>query len=324
MRRRTASAPGCGPGARFGCPAGLAGLGRGSAAATAASPREVFTLTGNYWLCSGCVRALDPSPNPNLPFGAPGSHHSRATRGGGRANDEGPLGDTAAFSGLDAAGPAGFPVCGAGGGCSVRPASGAARATPAGCARSDLPRLEGLPQPYRLPRQLGWLLRMVSGTAAYAGQVQRLLADPEMAALLAGSPQAGHILRPLCRMLGIQPEPGLLRRRREPPPGRGVRASPVGGAGLGDEAAAGAGPLDALFGSGSELWPLRPRERGCRAERLSTPGPTRRLCPGAELNRAERPASRRIRDVATAQLCCAKPAREVTDTHARDDPAGVC
>ena len=77
-------------------------------------------------------------------------------------------------------------------------------------------------------------------------------------------------------------------------------------------------------GQARNLRPLRPRERGCRAERLSTPGPTRRLCPGAELNRAERPASRRIRDVATAQLCCAKPAREVTDTHARDDPAGVC
>ncbi|MBV8524819.1 MAG: hypothetical protein JOY71_22335 [Acetobacteraceae bacterium] len=103
---------------------------------------------------------------------------------------------------------------------------------------------------------------MVSGTAAYAGQVRRLLADPEMAALLAGSPQAGHILRPLCRMLGIQPEPGLLRRRREPPPGRGVRASPVGGAGLGDEAAAGAGPLDALFGSGSEPSAASPARAG--------------------------------------------------------------
>ncbi|MBV8093313.1 MAG: hypothetical protein JO110_08760, partial [Acetobacteraceae bacterium] len=89
-------------------------------------------------------------------------------------------------------------------------------------ASLNLPWLERLPQPYRLPRKLGWLIPLVPGTAAYAGQVQHLLADPEMAALLAGSPQAGHILRPLCRMLGIQPEPGLLAERREPPR-RGVR-----------------------------------------------------------------------------------------------------
>ncbi|MBV8522146.1 MAG: hypothetical protein JOY71_08470, partial [Acetobacteraceae bacterium] len=115
---------------------------------------------------------------------------------------------------------------------------------PAGAAPRDragrdfeLARLESLPQPYRLPRALGWLIPLVPGTAAYAGQVQHLLADPEMAALLAGSRQAGHILRALGRMLGIQPGAGLLGGRGELPrrevPPRGVPASPADGVGLG-------------------------------------------------------------------------------------------
>ncbi|MBV8095352.1 MAG: hypothetical protein JOY71_13320 [Acetobacteraceae bacterium] len=77
----------------------------------------------------------------------------------------------------------------------------------------ELPRLEGLPPP-RLPGGFGWLIRLVPGTAAYGGQVQHLLADPEMAALLANVPQAGRILRPLYRMLGIRPGPELVATRR--------------------------------------------------------------------------------------------------------------
>ena len=55
----------------------------------------------------------------------------------------------------------------------------------------------------RLPQSFAWLIRLVPGTAAYAGQVQTLLADPQTAALLAAAPQAGRILRPLCRMLAV-------------------------------------------------------------------------------------------------------------------------
>ena len=61
-----------------------------------------------------------------------------------------------------------------------------------------------------LPHSFAWLIRLVPGTAAYAGQVQSLLADPQTAALLAAAPQAGRILRPLCRMLAI-PLPDQLR-----------------------------------------------------------------------------------------------------------------
>ena len=109
----------------------------------------------------------------------------------------------------------------------------------------QLPGLAGLPPPFRAPRESGWLLRLAPESAAFAGQVEYLLADPEMKALLAGSAQAGRILRPLCRMLGIRAEPALVVRR-EPP------ASPGDVAGLGDAAGAGAGPLDVLFGLGSE------------------------------------------------------------------------
>jgi len=62
----------------------------------------------------------------------------------------------------------------------------------------------------RLPRSQAWLIRLLPGEAAsYGCQLQALLADPAMAALLAAAPEAGRILRPLCRLLAIAPE-GLL------------------------------------------------------------------------------------------------------------------
>jgi hypothetical protein len=62
----------------------------------------------------------------------------------------------------------------------------------------------------RLPRSHTWLIRLLPGEAAsYGSQLQAMLADPQMAALLAAAPEAGRILRPLCRLLAITPE-GLL------------------------------------------------------------------------------------------------------------------
>ncbi len=73
-------------------------------------------------------------------------------------------------------------------------------------------------KPYaRLPRGFAWVVRMVPGTAAYGSQLQHLLADPEMAALLAAAPQAGRLLRPLCRMLGVRPPPALTPALARPP-----------------------------------------------------------------------------------------------------------
>jgi hypothetical protein len=65
------------------------------------------------------------------------------------------------------------------------------------------------PAPPRLSRAFAWLVRRVPQAAAHGSQLQQLLADPAMAALLTQTPQLGRILRPLCRMLGVPPPPGL-------------------------------------------------------------------------------------------------------------------
>ncbi|MBV8094641.1 MAG: hypothetical protein JOY71_20440 [Acetobacteraceae bacterium] len=116
----------------------------------------------------------------------------------------------------------------------------------------QLPGLPGLAPPFRAPRDFGWLLRLAPESAAFAGQVEHLLGDPEMKALLAGSPQAGRMLGPLCRMLGIEAGLELLPRRRR------VRASPADEVSLGDAAAAAPVAPDALDGGpglGSRSWP---------------------------------------------------------------------
>ena len=74
----------------------------------------------------------------------------------------------------------------------------------------------------RLPEGFAWLVRLVPEAAAYGSQLHHLLSDPEMAALLAAAPQAGRILRPLCRMLAVPPIPALL-----PPPVPLLAPSPV-------------------------------------------------------------------------------------------------
>ena len=56
-----------------------------------------------------------------------------------------------------------------------------------------------------LPRKFGWMVQAGGYRAVgYGLQLQAVLAMPEMAALLAASPQAVRILRPLCRGLAIE------------------------------------------------------------------------------------------------------------------------
>ena len=70
-------------------------------------------------------------------------------------------------------------------------------------------------KPYRrLPGGQAWLIRLVPGSVAFGSQLRHLLAQPEMADLLAAAPRAGRVLRPLCRMLGVAPLPAALT----PPP----------------------------------------------------------------------------------------------------------
>jgi hypothetical protein len=59
----------------------------------------------------------------------------------------------------------------------------------------------------RLPVGFAWLVPLVPVWAAGCGsQTRHWLADPEVRALLAVSAQARRVLKPLCRMLGIEPE----------------------------------------------------------------------------------------------------------------------
>jgi hypothetical protein len=77
------------------------------------------------------------------------------------------------------------------------------------------------PRAVRLPQGRAWLVvALRHHAAAYAGQLAYLLAQPDAAALVAGSPRAQHLLRPLCRMLGIAPAciPPLPKRPRKPRP----------------------------------------------------------------------------------------------------------
>lgn len=100
----------------------------------------------------------------------------------------------------------------------------------------------------RLPRRRAWLRSLIPGTAGAGAQLAHLLAEPDMAALIAADPALGRTIRPLCRLLGIRPPPSLepprRPRRDKAPPGPSHpaparrRASPVATAWLRPQAVA--------------------------------------------------------------------------------------
>jgi hypothetical protein len=76
----------------------------------------------------------------------------------------------------------------------------------------------GVPHvPDRLPCGFSWLIRLAPEAEVHGSRVQHWLDDPKLTALLKEAPQAGRILRPLCRMLGIRPGPALCVARCEKP-----------------------------------------------------------------------------------------------------------
>jgi len=77
--------------------------------------------------------------------------------------------------------------------------------------------------PSQLPRKPGWLGRLLPEPWWLGGcrdPLRRLLKDPELLALLAATPQAGRLLRPLYCLLGDPPPPVLQlpNRPRRPRP----------------------------------------------------------------------------------------------------------
>jgi hypothetical protein len=112
----------------------------------------------------------------------------------------------------------------------------------AGKQRSHAPRPGRVPQStprkprVRLPTHRAWLVTSLGHFAAgYANQLNHLLSEPEAAALIAASPQAARLLRPLCHLLGIspaalQPPPKQPRKVGCPPaPHRSVTQAEPGG-----------------------------------------------------------------------------------------------
>ena len=81
----------------------------------------------------------------------------------------------------------------------------------------------------RLPRKKMWLRALLGWRAGgCATQIEHLLNQPETAALIANSPQAQRLLRPLCHMLGITPAsiPKLPPRPRKPRPNSAPKPKP--------------------------------------------------------------------------------------------------
>ena len=95
----------------------------------------------------------------------------------------------------------------------LAPALGPEAAPPA--PHAPAPAAPGKP---RLPRRYAWVVRMFRGAAIGLSQMEHLLRDPEMIALLASNPKLGRILRPLCWMLGVHASlmPAPPRRWRKP------------------------------------------------------------------------------------------------------------
>jgi len=70
----------------------------------------------------------------------------------------------------------------------------------------------------RFSHRKAWLMVALKHHGAlWARRLDEVLAEPEAAAILAASPQAQRLLRPLCRMLGIHPA-ALPVRPRKPRP----------------------------------------------------------------------------------------------------------
>ena len=98
-------------------------------------------------------------------------------------------------------------------------------------ARPSRPRPPGT----RLPEGFAWLIRMVPEARFANTRISHLLGSAEMAALLAAAPQAGRLLRPLCRTLGVPLPPALAlpprrRRKRKPRSAAVARPKPAGAA----------------------------------------------------------------------------------------------
>jgi len=199
--------------------------------------------------CSDCsIPVCSPGDRSFCPCWSvrtPGPVHPKAVRDDRRLRPEAPVGSAGAQSGRDPAVPPVGAVCRTRGQGPGGPAAGQrttrrradpapARALPPGSEAEASASVPGPPMPElpRLPRDFGWLLRLTPGdhwVRGYRGYIEQWLSAPELLAVIEAAPrQAGRILRPLCRILGI-PLPPFLRL-----PPRDKRASPTAAPALPD------------------------------------------------------------------------------------------
>lgn len=68
---------------------------------------------------------------------------------------------------------------------------------------ADPNRRPGRYEGVKLPRRNGWLLQLCQPAVYGMAGVQQMLEDPEIRALCEAAPQAGRLLRPLCRMYAL-------------------------------------------------------------------------------------------------------------------------
>jgi len=77
----------------------------------------------------------------------------------------------------------------------------------------------------RLPRQFAWIVKVVPGTAVYGLHLQQLLAQPELAPLVADA-RFRRMINPLCRMLAIPKLPPVPPVPPLPKPAAAKSAAP--------------------------------------------------------------------------------------------------
>jgi hypothetical protein len=85
------------------------------------------------------------------------------------------------------------------------------QACPQGGREREAGRQEAVRLPMALPGAFGWIRKVLPETAQFAGVIQYMLRDPDVAGLVEKAPQAGRILRRLCHLLGVN-APEFLRR----------------------------------------------------------------------------------------------------------------
>ena len=90
-----------------------------------------------------------------------------------------------------------------------------------------------VPPKLRLPAGFGWLIQRLQpvevarrAVAAHGAQMQYLLAEPDMVAMITAAPQVGRHIRPICRLLGV-PLPPVLQRPRRPRPPKAPAPTPA-------------------------------------------------------------------------------------------------